>query len=32
MGEFIGAFSSFLEVQSALVVAFYGVIHAVEEA
>jgi len=32
MGEFIGAISAFLEVQIALVVEFYGVIHAVEEA
>jgi len=32
MGEFIGAFSTFLEVQSALVAEFYGVIHAMEEA
>jgi len=32
MGEFIGAFSVFLKVQSAVVVEFYGVIHAMEEA
>jgi len=32
MGEFIGAFSVFFEVQSAMVVEFYGVIHAIEEA
>jgi len=32
MREFIGAFSAFLEVQTALVVEFYGVIHAREEA
>ena len=32
MGEFIGAFSGFLEVQTALVAEFYGVIHAMEEA
>jgi len=32
MGEFIGAFSAFLEVQTALVAEFYGVIHAMEEA
>jgi len=32
MGEFIGAFSAFLEVQTALFAEFYGVIHATEEA
>ena len=32
MGEFIRAFSAFLEVQTALVAEFYGVIHAMEEA
>jgi len=32
MGEFIGAFSMFLEVQIALVAEFYVVIHAMEEA
>jgi len=32
MEEFIGAFSAFLEVQTALVAEFYGVIHAMEEA
>jgi len=32
MGEFIGAFSAFLEVQTVLVAEFYGVIHAMEEA
>ena len=32
MGEFIDAFSGFLEVQTALVAEFYGVIHAMEEA
>ena len=32
MGEFIGAFSMFLEVQTAIVAGFYGVIHAMEEA
>jgi len=32
MGEFIGAFSAFLEVQVALVTEFYEVIHAMEEA
>jgi len=32
MGEFIGVFSAFLEVHTALVVEFYGVIHAMEEA
>jgi len=31
MGEFIGVFS-FLEVQMTMVVEFYGVIHAMEEA
>jgi len=32
MGGFIGAFSAFLEGRTALVVEFYGVIHAMEEA
>jgi len=32
MGEFIGVFSAFLEVHTALVIEFYGVIHAMEEA
>jgi len=32
MWEFIGAFSAFLEVQTALVVEFYGIIQAMEEA
>jgi len=32
MGEFIGVFSTFLEVQTALVAGFYGVIHVVKEA
>jgi len=32
MGEFISAFSGFLEVQTVLVAEFYGVIHAMEEA
>jgi len=32
MGEFIGAFSTFFEVQTPLVAEFYGVIHAMEEA
>jgi len=32
MREFIGAFFAFLEVQTTLVVGFYGVIHAMEEA
>jgi len=32
MGEFIGTFSAFLEVHTALVAEFYGVIHAMEEA
>jgi len=30
--EFIGGFSTFLDVQTALVAEFYGVIHAIEEA
>jgi len=32
MGKFIGAFSVFLKVQTVLVVEFYGVIHAMEQA
>jgi len=32
MGEFIGAFSMFLEVQIVMVDEFYGVIHAMEKA
>jgi len=32
MREFIGAFSAFLEVQTAMVAEFYGVIHDMEEA
>jgi len=32
MREFIGAFSMFFEVQIAIVVEFYGVIHVMEEA
>jgi len=32
MGEFIGAFSAFLDVQTALVAQFYKVIYALEEA
>jgi len=32
MGEFIGAFSAFLEVQTTLVAEFYEVIHVMEEA
>ena len=32
MGEFIGPFSAFLDVQTALVAKFYGVIYALEEA
>jgi len=32
MGEFIGVFSAFLEVQIVMVAGFYGVIHAMEEA
>jgi len=31
MKEFIGVFSTFLEVQTVMVVEFYGVIHAMEE-
>jgi len=32
MKEFIGAFFVFLEVQSAMIAEFYGVIHAIKEA
>jgi len=32
MGEFIGVFSAFIKVQTALVAEFYGVIHIMEEA
>ena len=32
MGEFIGVFSAFLEIQTTLVAEFYGVIHSMEEA
>ena len=32
MREFIGVFSAFLEVQTVMVVEFYGVIHVMEEA
>jgi len=32
IGEFIGAFFAFLEVQTSMVAEFYGVIHAMEEA
>ena len=32
MGEFISVFSVFLEVQTAMVVELYGVIHVMEEA
>jgi len=32
MVEFIGVFSMFLEIQPAMFVEFYGVIHAIEEA
>jgi len=32
MEDFIGVFSVFLEVQTTMVVEFYGVIHAMEEA
>jgi len=32
MREFIGVFSAFLEVQTTMIVEFYGVIHALEEA
>jgi len=31
MEEFIGAFSTFLEVQTAMAVEFYGVIYVMEE-
>jgi len=31
MGEFIGAFSAFLKVQTTMVAEFYGVIYAMEE-
>jgi len=31
MGEFIGGFSAFLDVYTALVAEFYGVIYALEE-
>jgi len=32
MREFIGAFSTFIEVQTIIIAEFYGVIHAMEEA
>jgi len=32
IGEFIGDFSNFLNVQIVLVVEFYGVIHIIEQA
>jgi len=32
MEDFIGGFTSFLDIQNALVAEFYGVIHAIEEA
>jgi len=32
MGEFIGAFSEFIEVHTVFVAEFYGVIHDMEEA
>jgi len=32
MRDFIDAFSTFLEVQTTMVVEFYGVIHVMEEA
>ena len=32
MRKFIGAFSTFLEVQTAMVAGFYEVIHAMKEA
>jgi len=32
MEEFIGGFSAFLDIQTALVAEFYGVIHATKEA
>jgi len=31
MGKFIGDFSAFFEVQNAMIVEFYEVIHAMEE-
>jgi len=31
MREFIGAFSAFLEVQTTMIVEFYGVIHVIDE-
>jgi len=31
MRQFIGAFSAFLEVQTAIIAEFYGVIHVIEE-
>jgi len=30
MSKFIGGFSTFLDIQNALVAEFYGVIHAIE--
>jgi len=32
MGEFIGVFSAFLDIKTALVAEFYGVIYSLEEA
>jgi len=32
IGEFIGAFSGFLEVQTIMVVEFYGIIHVMGKA
>jgi len=31
MGDFIGVFSAFFEVQTTMVARFYGVIYAIEE-
>ena len=32
IGEFIGGFASFIDIKIALVIEFYGVIHAIKEA
>jgi len=32
MREFIGGFSAFFDIQTALVIEFYGVIHVIKEA
>jgi len=32
MREFIGGFSAFLDIQTVLIVEFYGVIHAIKQA